>query len=97
MVVAKAMWLDTLSWGVSPRKPLGGEENTVAAERLAQQHQESWGLGQCEPWSHQDGRVAMEVLHWDPVTIKCRGVAYPVCSWGLAGTETTHHALYKRS
>lgn len=89
------MWLDKLSWGVSSRKPLGGEENTVAAESLAHQQQEAWGLGQWVPWSHQDGS-SCGGPPLGPSDHKCRVVIYPVCSWGLAGTDTPRHALCKR-
>lgn len=73
----------------------GRKEIQWQLERLAHWQQESWGLGQCGSWSQQ-GRSGCGRPPLGPSNHKCRVVIYPMCSWGLVGTDTTHHALPKR-
>lgn len=73
VAVAKAMWLERSVGERVPETPLEvkrtqQQQQQQQIQRRAHQSQESWGRGQCEPRSGQDGSGCGR-LHWDPLTV----------------------------
>lgn len=72
------------------------KENTVAARKAGPPAAGVMGVGTMRALVSAGWEWLWEASTGTLSDCKCRVVICPVCSWGLAGTNTTHHAFCKR-